>query len=138
MAEEAPIGDNPVPTSTSDLMGSAKIVAEAAQLACSQQTDKIDKAKVAGASEDILEAAKSYGKLDESSGIGQYVNKAEGFLHQYNTKSQGPVTDAENKAEPGPDGADMKAESAPDVADKEPSSGGSAVGGLMNMAKGLF
>ena len=125
MAEEAPktTGEAHAPKSTSELMESARTVAEAAQFACTQQTDKIDKAKVAGAAEDVLEATKSYGKLDDNSGVGQYVDKAEGYLHKYH------APDAAAGAE-----KDQSASSA--GAEKDQSSGG--VGGLRNMAKGLF
>ncbi|XP_057531039.1 nodulin-related protein 1-like [Amaranthus tricolor] len=127
MAEEA--SKNHTPTSASDLMTSAKTVAEAAQLAASQQTDKIDKAKVAGAAEDILEAAKSYGKLDENSGIGQYVGKAEGYLHQFSSSSE---TETKTEAAPPKDGDQEKDKASPH---KEESKGED--GGLMNVAKGL-
>ncbi|KMT08991.1 hypothetical protein BVRB_6g137020 [Beta vulgaris subsp. vulgaris] len=76
MADEAPKSQHEhEAASNSDLMASAKTVAEAAQLACTQKTDQIDKAKVSEAAEDVLEAAKSYGKLDDKSGVGQYVDK---------------------------------------------------------------
>ncbi|KNA22276.1 hypothetical protein SOVF_035200 [Spinacia oleracea] len=109
------------PTSTSDLVASAKTVAEAAQLACSNQSDKIDKAKVSEAAEDVLEAAKKYGNLDEKSGVGQYVGKAEGYLHNLHASSDHPVEGGEKKPE----------------ADEKKESGGGAAG-LMDMAKGFF
>ncbi|KAF8117587.1 hypothetical protein N665_0009s0107 [Sinapis alba] len=71
------------PATNAELMASAKIVAEAAQAASRNETDKLDKAKVAGATADILDAAQRYGKLDEKSGIGQYLEKAENYLHKY-------------------------------------------------------
>ncbi|WZZ01911.1 hypothetical protein YC2023_074239 [Brassica napus] len=71
------------PATNAELMASAKIVAEAAQAASRNETDKLDKAKVAGATADILDAAQRYGKLDEKSGVGQYLEKAENFLHKY-------------------------------------------------------
>ncbi|CAO2830239.1 unnamed protein product [Amaranthus hypochondriacus] len=131
MAEEA--SKNHTPTSSSELLTSAKTVAEAAQLAASQQTDKIDKAKVAGAAEDILEAAKSYGKLDENSGIGQYVGKAEGYLHQFSTSSS--ETETKTVAAP-PKGEEKdKASDPPAEPHKEESKGEDGIGGLMNVAK---
>ncbi|XP_021757241.1 nodulin-related protein 1-like [Chenopodium quinoa] len=124
MAEEA-TNTHSAPSSTSDLMGSAKIVAEAAQFACSNQTDKIDKTKVSEAAEDVLEAAKTYGKLDDNSGVGQYVGKAEGYLHNLHGEHGGAAVE----------GGEKKAESAvPESGEKKESSGG----GLMDMAKGLF
>ncbi|XP_024007666.1 nodulin-related protein 1 [Eutrema salsugineum] len=71
------------PATNAELMASAKIVAEAAQAAARSETDKLDKAKVAGATADILDAATRYGKLDEKSGVGQYLEKAENYLHKY-------------------------------------------------------
>ncbi|KAL2906685.1 Nodulin-related protein 1 [Bienertia sinuspersici] len=97
MAEEAPKTGHDAPKSTSDLMASAKTVAEAAQFACTQQTDKIDKVKVAGAAEDVLEATKSYGKLDESSGVGQYITKAEGYLHKVHSSEPAATTEGADK-----------------------------------------
>uniref|UniRef100_A0A1J3JHN9 Nodulin-related protein 1 n=1 Tax=Noccaea caerulescens TaxID=107243 RepID=A0A1J3JHN9_NOCCA len=75
------------PASNAELMASAKIVAEAAQAAARNESDKLDKAKVAGAAADILDAASRYGKLDEKSGVGQYLEKAENYLHKYETSN---------------------------------------------------
>ena len=77
------------PASPSELMASAKVVAEAAQAAARNESDKLDKAKVAGASADILDAAQKYGKLDEKSGAGQYLDKAEKYLNDF--ESSGAV-----------------------------------------------
>ena len=133
MADEAPKTKHEA-ASNSDLMASAKTVAEAAQLACTQKTDQIDKAKVSEAAEDVLEAAKSYGKLDDKSGVGQYVDKAEGYLHKFHAESATPGG-AENKETEG----EKKESSASDGAEKEKEkSSGGPMGGLMNMAKGLF
>ncbi|CAN7044437.1 unnamed protein product [Brassica rapa subsp. trilocularis] len=71
------------PATNAELMASAKIVAEAAQAAARNETAKLDKAKVAGATADILDAAGRYGKFDEKSGVGQYLEKAESYLHKY-------------------------------------------------------
>ncbi|KFK33516.1 hypothetical protein AALP_AA5G023100 [Arabis alpina] len=73
------------PATNAELMASAKIVAEAAQAAARHESNKLDKAKVAGATADILDAAGRYGKLDEKSGVGQYLEKAEQYLHKYET-----------------------------------------------------
>lgn len=124
MAEQSPKDQHTTPTSTSELMTSAKTVAEAAQFACSQQTDKIDKAKVAGAAEDILGAAKTYGKLDQTSGVGQYVDKAEGYLHQVHGSSDTHPP----KEKPGGDNGG---------GGEGGGDGGGLGGGLKNVAKGL-
>ncbi|XP_010528968.1 PREDICTED: nodulin-related protein 1, partial [Tarenaya hassleriana] len=34
---------------------------------------------------DLLGAAGDYGKLDDKAGVGQYLDKAEKYLHQYET-----------------------------------------------------
>ncbi|KAJ0240403.1 Nodulin-related protein 1 [Hirschfeldia incana] len=78
------------PATNAELMASAKIVAEAAQAASRNESDKLDKAKVAGATADILDAAQRYGKFDEKSGIGQYLEKAENYLHKYETSHSHP------------------------------------------------
>ncbi|CAI9785272.1 unnamed protein product [Fraxinus pennsylvanica] len=70
--------DHPKP-SNSDLMGSVKVLADAAK------EGKFDNPKAAAAAADVLGAAEQYGKLDETKGIGQYVDKAEDYLHQYST-----------------------------------------------------
>nr|XP_043623868.1 nodulin-related protein 1-like [Erigeron canadensis] len=80
---------NPDQPSNSELLSSAKQVAEAAKLATSNQSDKIDKPKVAGAAADILDAAKEYGKFDETQGVGQYLKQADDYLHQYEKGSGG-------------------------------------------------
>uniref|UniRef100_A0A803L7W3 Uncharacterized protein n=1 Tax=Chenopodium quinoa TaxID=63459 RepID=A0A803L7W3_CHEQI len=67
-------------------MASAKLMADAAKSALAHDTEKIDKAKVAGAAGNLLGAAKHYGKLDEKS-YGKYVGKAETYLHKYNSSS---------------------------------------------------
>ncbi|KAM7487479.1 hypothetical protein LguiB_024963 [Lonicera macranthoides] len=73
---------HPKPTN-SELLQSAKLVAEAAQATLRHESDKVEKAKVAGAAADLLNAASTYGKLDEK-GLGKYLDKAEDYLHKYN------------------------------------------------------
>ncbi|KAF2295009.1 hypothetical protein GH714_030128 [Hevea brasiliensis] len=70
--------------SSSELLSSAKLVAEAAKASLSHETDKVDKGRVAGAAADLLGAASHYGKLEEKS-FGKYVEKAEDYLHQYHS-----------------------------------------------------
>ncbi|KAF3952186.1 hypothetical protein CMV_022236 [Castanea mollissima] len=72
--------------SNAELMASAKVLAEAGQTTISQGADKVDKARVAGAAGDLLEAASSYGKLEQTS-YGKYVEKAETYLDQYGNPS---------------------------------------------------
>ncbi|KAK7400686.1 hypothetical protein VNO78_11947 [Psophocarpus tetragonolobus] len=102
--------------STTELVASAKMVAEAAQSALKNEGDKVDKGKVAEAAGDLLDAAAKYGKLDEQKGIGQYVEKAADYLHQF----QGNAGDG----------------SEPEESKKEESGGG--LGGLASLAGGFF
>ncbi|XP_071739256.1 uncharacterized protein [Rutidosis leptorrhynchoides] len=80
-------------SSNSDLMSSAKLVSEAAQSAASGQSDQIDKPKVAGAAGDLLDVAETYGKFDETKGVGQYIKHADDYLHEYEKSGSGE-TDA--------------------------------------------
>lgn len=70
-------------TSKSDLVHSAQVVADAAQAHFRGEPGKFDKGEVAGAAADLLNAAAEYGKLDDTQGIGKYVDKAEDYLRQY-------------------------------------------------------
>ena len=106
-------------TSHTELLASAKVLAEAAQ--SSVQNKAVDKAKVAEAADDVLHAASQYGKLEEK-GYGQYVEKAETYLHgQFNSgdPSAEHSAPAEPKAEP---------------KESEKSEGG--LGDVMKMAQG--
>ncbi|KAJ9563802.1 hypothetical protein OSB04_008962 [Centaurea solstitialis] len=90
--------------SASKLMASAKLVAESAKYATSNQSEKIDKPKAAGAAADILDAIEKYGKFDETKGIGQYLQKAEDYLHNYEksgTAAPAPAPAKEKKKEGG-------------------------------------
>ncbi|PIN02461.1 hypothetical protein CDL12_25024 [Handroanthus impetiginosus] len=134
-------GDQPKPTSdnpdnpdhqdakkhsTSDLFGSAKVVAGAAQAQFRNEPEKYDKAKVAGAGADLLNAASEYGKLDESKGIGKYVDQAEDYLRKYNTSqpaATAPAGDSSHEKRP--------------AADAEKPSGGGA-GDYVKMAEGFL
>lgn len=100
--------------STSELMASAKVVAEAAQATARNESNKVDKEKAADAAGDLLDAVGQYAKLDDQKGVGQYVDKAADSLHQYK-----PNTAADqSKGEDHHDAADPK------------STGGSGGGGL--------
>ncbi|KAJ4968525.1 hypothetical protein NE237_015226 [Protea cynaroides] len=73
--------------SNSELLSSAKLVAEAAKSGLiNHEMDKIDKAKVAGAAADLIGAASHYGNLEEK-GLGKYMEKGEQYLHQYSHSS---------------------------------------------------
>ncbi|KAM3304331.1 nodulin-related protein 2 [Capsicum chacoense] len=92
--------------STTELFASAKVLAEAAQSQFNKDSSSapIDNKKVAEAAADVLDAAQKYGKLDETQGVGQYVEKAETYLHQYgsggSTPASAPAAAAEEKAAP--------------------------------------
>ncbi|XP_057529653.1 nodulin-related protein 1-like [Amaranthus tricolor] len=81
----------PNPPNKSDLLSSAKLMADAAKSALAHDTEKIDKAKVAGAAADLIGAAKHYGKLEEKN-FGKYVGKAETYLHQYHSSHSSSAT----------------------------------------------
>ncbi|EOA25651.1 hypothetical protein CARUB_v10019001mg [Capsella rubella] len=135
------------PATNSELMASAKIVAEAAQAAARNESDKLDKAKVAGATADILDAASRYGKLDEKSGVGQYLEKAEQYLHKYETShshssgggSHGTTGTGGNHGGVGTGGSHGGGAGAP-AAKKEDdkSGGGHGFGDYAKMAQGFM
>ncbi|XWS64205.1 hypothetical protein CRYUN_Cryun06bG0166400 [Craigia yunnanensis] len=78
--------------SSSELLSSAKLVAEAAKNTLHHESDKVDKGKVAGAVADLLGTASHYGKLDQEKGAGKYVEKAENYLHHYHSSHSIPTT----------------------------------------------
>eukprot|EP00262_Sarcandra_glabra_P011093 TRINITY_DN2679_c0_g1_i1.p1 TRINITY_DN2679_c0_g1~~TRINITY_DN2679_c0_g1_i1.p1 ORF type:complete len:141 (-),score=29.02 TRINITY_DN2679_c0_g1_i1:234-656(-) len=91
-SQKKPTAHNPHhQTSTTNLMSSAKVVAEAAQSTLHHQSDKLDKGKVAGAAADLLGAVSHYGKLEEKS-FGKYIDKAEDYLHNYNSSHSSTTT----------------------------------------------
>ncbi|XP_076881890.1 uncharacterized protein LOC143530159 [Bidens hawaiensis] len=121
---------NPDQTSNSDLVSSAKLVAEAAQSAASNQSDKIDKPKVAGAAADLLDAAQKYGKFDETQGAGQYLKQANDYLHQYEksgTPAAAPPAAEEKKVDAPPAEEEKKLDAPPPV-EEEKEEGGSGFG----------
>ncbi|XP_073315363.1 nodulin-related protein 2 [Primulina huaijiensis] len=71
--------------SNSDLLNSAKVVADAAKSHLRHEPQKHEKGMVANAAADLLCGASEYGKLDDSKGMGKYVDKAEDYLRQYHT-----------------------------------------------------
>ncbi|CAL5212989.1 unnamed protein product [Lathyrus oleraceus] len=80
--------------STSELMASAKLVAEAAQSGFGPGPDgkAVDKGKVADAAGDLLDAIGDYAKLDDQKGLGQYVDKAADYLHHYHPTTAAAAT----------------------------------------------
>ncbi|KAL9997337.1 hypothetical protein Hdeb2414_s0008g00264621 [Helianthus debilis subsp. tardiflorus] len=123
---------NPEQSSNSDLMSDAKTVAEAAHAAASNQSDKIDKPKVAGAAADLLDAAKEYGKFDETQGVGQYLKQADDYLHQYEksgtTPAAAPPATEEKKGEEVPPPAEEKKVEAPAPVEEKKEESGSGFG----------
>nr|VDD07616.1 unnamed protein product [Brassica rapa] len=128
------------PASSSELMASAKVVAEAAQAAARNESDKLDKAKVAGASADILDAAQKYGKLDEKSGAGQYLEKAEKYLSDFESShsSGGAGTPPAAGAPPPAAGAPPPVSQAEPEAKKAEEESGGGLGGYAKMAQGFM
>lgn len=121
--------DHPKP-SKGELLASAKVVADAAFGGGKEKN--VDKAKVAGAAEDLLQAAEEYGKLGET-GYGKYVDKAEDYLHKYReTTGHDPPKAGDAKPAQG-SGKESGKESKSD--DKHE---GGAMDGVMKMAGGFF
>ncbi|XP_015076969.1 nodulin-related protein 1 [Solanum pennellii] len=92
--------------STTELFASAKVLADAAQSQFNKDSEKIDNKKVAEAAADVLDAAQKYGKLDETQGIGQYVEKAQTYLHQYGgdkAPAAAPVAEEAKAPAPAPE-----------------------------------
>ncbi|EAZ15681.1 hypothetical protein OsJ_31096 [Oryza sativa Japonica Group] len=82
MAEENKSGSG-------DLMASGKVVAEATMSVFQQKSvEGVDKKEVAGAAADLLHSASTYGKLDDKP-VGQYIDKAEGYLKDFSSGSGG-------------------------------------------------
>ncbi|KFK36625.1 hypothetical protein AALP_AA4G148300 [Arabis alpina] len=128
------------PASNAELMASAKVVAEAAQAAARNESDKLDKAKVAGASADILDAAEKYGNFDEKTSTGQYLDKAEKYLHDFESShSSGAVAPPPTTGAPPPAAGAPPPASHPEPETKkaEEESGG-GLGGYAKMAQGFL
>ncbi|KAG8091521.1 hypothetical protein GUJ93_ZPchr0012g20962 [Zizania palustris] len=151
-----------------DLMSSGKVVAEATvEVFQKKSVEGVDQKKVAGAAADLLQSASTYGKLDDKP-VGQYIDKAEGYLKQFSssgaappaaTGDAAPKTDAEevpNKepapAPPAPAAEEGKpssegfglddivkvAESQLEKKGSDEESGGASAGGLLKMARGFL
>ncbi|KAK4479812.1 hypothetical protein RD792_015350 [Penstemon davidsonii] len=128
--ESKPTSDNPDhKPSNSDIISNAKLVASAAQSHFNNEPDKYDKEKVACASADIIDYAEKYGKLDETKGVGKYVEQAEDYLRDYGNKPAAPVAAAgEHKPTTAP----------PETTEATEKKSGGEGEGLMKMAGGLF
>ncbi|VFQ92248.1 unnamed protein product [Cuscuta campestris] len=122
---DAKAGDHPAP-SRSELLSSAKLVADAARAKFSHEQSKADKAELSAAAADLLNAASHYGKLEEKS-YGKYVEKAENYLHKYST-SHSPTAAAA--------ASDHHSASAQQGHSSGDSGGG--YGEYMKMAEGVF
>ncbi|WOL17662.1 nodulin-related protein 1 [Canna indica] len=122
---------------TTELLSSAKLVADAAKSALGNETDKLDKAAVAGAAADLLGAASHYGKLSEGQ-YGKYVEQAETYLEKYSSggAAHPPATTAEAPA-PAPAPADA-ASTPPSGEAHESSGGGGGMGDFMKIAQGFL
>ncbi|CAA7039337.1 unnamed protein product [Microthlaspi erraticum] len=145
---EEPVTTKPVegtetanrPASSAELMASAKVVAEAAQAAARNESDKLDKGKVAGASADILDAAEKYAKIDGKTGTGQYLDKAEKYLNDYESShSTGTGAPPPAAGAPPPTtGAPPPASQAEPEAKKPDEESGGGLGGYAKMAQGFM
>ncbi|XP_031492480.1 nodulin-related protein 2-like [Nymphaea colorata] len=139
-------GSHPKPSPT-DLLSSAKVIAGAAKAAAGRDMDKVDKAKVASAAEDVLIAARHYGKLEEKS-FGKYVQKAENYLHEYHSSRPGTGAGSGHEASSGGGGGPEHAPSSgaqkPSVAHPtgahhgQSEEGGSGFGDYMKLAQGFL
>ncbi|KAK1269977.1 hypothetical protein QJS04_geneDACA006889 [Acorus gramineus] len=119
------------PPSKAQLLSSAKVVAGAAKATLSHDSQKVDKARVAGATADILGAASHYGKLQEKS-LGKYVGKAEAYLHQYHS-SQSSHSSTTTSSSSGGGG-----HSAHSSSSSSSHSGGGGYGDYLKLAQGLL
>lgn len=111
--------------SKSELMSSAKLVADAAKAKLHHEPNsKVDKSELAGAAADLLNAASQYGKLEEK-GIGKFVGKAETYLHKYETSHSTTTSTTEHT------------QSSAHTGGKHEQSG-SGYGEYIKMAEGIF
>nr|GEU99793.1 nodulin-related protein 1-like [Tanacetum cinerariifolium] len=75
--------------SNSELVASAKVMADAVM---GKETDT---GKIAGAAADVIDAASSFGVVDEKQGVGKYMDQAGDYLHNYETTHTTTKTDAD-------------------------------------------
>lgn len=124
--------------SSSELLSSAKLVAEAAKSSLNHESHKIDKGRVAGAAADLLDAASHYGKLEEKS-FGKYVEKAEGYLHQYHSSHSTTTTTTTTNAAPKPAHHTSSATPHSSIASSDDGGeSGSGFGDYFKMAEGFL
>ena len=131
-------GDHHQNPSTTELLSSAKEVASAARLAASNQSDKIDKGKAAGAAADLLDATSD--KLGNK-GVGQHLQKAGDYLHKYEAKNTGAghAKPSVEGHEAGGGGEKHKPESTEHHEDQKKSeSSESGVGDYVKLAQGFL
>jgi len=91
-----------------DAAGSAKVLLDAAVARLHKteaegggEGEQIDNAKLASAAADVLGAAKHYGKMEDGTGYGKYVDTAEGYLQKFGQKQgSGNVAGQDNYARP--------------------------------------
>lgn len=134
--DEPSHADKPEKHSNSDLLADAKVVAAAAQAQFSKDPENCDKGKAAHAAANLLDAAETYAKLDETQGVGKYVEQAEDYLRKYGAPAAGKETVPPTAAH---GGAGEKTE---EVVDK-PSDGGAEksegkAGDLLKAAGSFF
>ncbi|WMV22668.1 hypothetical protein MTR67_016053 [Solanum verrucosum] len=79
--------------SKSELMSSAKLVADAAKAKLHHDPKQFEKSELAGAAADLLNAASQYGNIEET-GLGKLVGKAETYLHKYEASHHSTTTAA--------------------------------------------
>jgi hypothetical protein len=115
--------------STSELVASAKVVAEAAQSGFGKE---VDKDKAAEAAADLLDGVSQYAKLDEQKGLGQYVDKAADYLHKY----EGGAPPASKPDQPKVD--DAAAAAAAPAKSEDGGSAGGLGGDFAKVAGGFF
>ncbi|XP_058735325.1 nodulin-related protein 2-like [Vicia villosa] len=113
---------------TSELMASAKVVAEAAQTGFGKESEA-DKAKAAQAAGDLLDAVGQYAKLDDNKGAGQYVDKAADYLHQYQSTNTN-TTAAPPTSKPDQPKSDDVAPKSEEAVKSEDGGGSGGIGGL--------
>uniref|UniRef100_A0A0E0M6K6 Uncharacterized protein n=1 Tax=Oryza punctata TaxID=4537 RepID=A0A0E0M6K6_ORYPU len=135
MAEENKSGSG-------DLMASGKVVAEATMSVFQQKSvEGVDKKVVAGAAADLLHSASTYGKLDDKP-VGQYIDKAEGYLKDFSSGSGAapPPPAAGDAAAPQPAAEEPPKEPAPAAEEegKPPSSEGFGLDDVMKGAESLM
>ncbi|CAI8617599.1 unnamed protein product [Vicia faba] len=115
--------------STSELMASAKVVAEAAQTGFGKESEA-DKAKAAQAAGDLLDAVGQYAKLDDNKGAGEYLDKAADYLHQYQSTNTTTTAATPPTSKPDQPKGDDVAPKSEEAVKSEDGGGSGGLGGL--------